>query len=127
MLAIVFAQFDWSTVWFILGFFVLYALGVLAWDALKRFRTRGWVAAVATVSTVTMETMMAAKSPDYTRLTVTYTYTADAGQTGSYKFSKDVRRQAESLAESLPGTEFTIRYNPKNQAESVVLLTDRPD
>ena len=122
---------DWAEIKFVTGFvgvfLVVYALVVFLWDRWKAYRTRDWISAVATVSTVTMETMMAAKTGDYTRLTVNYTYMADVEQKGSYKFSKDQRSQADALAESLPGSEFNIRYNPKNQTESVVLVMERPD
>ena len=131
MLLASFLGIDWAEIKFVAGFvgvfLVVYALVIFLWDRWKAYRTRDWISAVATVSTVTMETMMAAKTGDYTRLTVSYTYMADAEQKGSYRFSKDSRSQAEALAESLPGSEFNIRYNPKDQADSVVLLTDRPD
>ena len=61
------------------------------------------------------------------RLTVHYTYRAASEQTGSYTFSKEFYDATKELAASLAGTECNIRYNPQNEASSVVLLADRPD
>ena len=111
----------------VLAFVALYALTVFLWDRWKRYRTRGWSTAVATVSDVTYEEFPGAKGGHYTRLEVFYTYTGASEQTGSYTFTKDSYGAARKLAESLPGTEFNIRYNPAREADSVVLLADRPD
>ena len=111
----------------VLAFVVLYALTVYLWDRWKRYSTRDWRTAVATVTTVDYEQVAGAKGGYSMRLTVHYTYMAASVQTGSYSFSKELYDAARSLAESLPGTEFNIRYNPQNEASSVVLLADRPD
>ncbi len=111
----------------VLAFVALYALTVYLWDRWKRYSTRDWKTAVATVDTVEYEQVAGAKGGYSMRLTVHYTYIAASERTGSYKFSKELYDSARSLAESLPGTEFNIRYDPKNEASSVVLLGDRPD
>ena len=111
----------------IAGFFVVYALTVYLWDRWKRYSTREWTTAVARVATVEYEQVAGGKSGYSMRLTVHYAYTAATEQTGSYTFSKEFYDAAKELAKSLPGTEFNVRYNPRNEGSSIVLLADRPD
>ena len=111
----------------VLAFVALYALTVYLWDRWKRYRTRDWKTAVATVDTVEYKQVAGAKGGYSMRLTVHYTYMAASEQTGYYRFSKELYDSAKELAASLPGTEFNIRYDPKHEASSVVLLGDRPD
>ncbi len=130
MLPAFIAGVDWLAVRILLViavlFLVIFSLRGYLWDRWKRFRTRNWTEATATVTTVQCNQRSGPRGGHFIHVTVNYAYTAGAQQTGSYAVNKNSQGDAAPVAKSLPGRTFTIRYNPQKVGESVSLLSGRP-
>ena len=106
-------------------YLVVYGLVVFVRERWLVHRTRDWPRTTATVATVVAKEISAARGGSRAELTLHYGYGVPAAQKGFYRITRSARPTAEAL-QALVGREFTVRYNPVNHGESVVLRVDRP-